>query len=119
MKPAYVKHLGFVTKKAGLSHQAFLDHWCNRHAVLVRKMPGLLRYTGNVVDRSRFPQFEYDGFSELWYESEAARDRSFESAEAKIVVADLPNFVERSLIKLARTTAHCSGRSLACRGRTL
>ncbi len=102
MKPNYVKHFGFITKKSGLSHEEFVDHWLNKHAVLVGKMPGLIRYSVNLVDRTRFPQFEYDGFSELWYESEEARDASFESPEAKIVAADLPNFVERRFAILSQ-----------------
>lgn len=65
-------------------------------------MPNVIRYSGNLVDRTRYPQFEYDGFSELWYESEEARDASFESPQAKIVMADLPNFVERRFAILSQ-----------------
>ena len=56
------------------------------------RLPGLRRYSVNLVDRKRFPKFDFDGFSELWFDSEEALIASFNSPEGKTLLADLPNF---------------------------
>lgn len=95
MPPNCVKRLGLVVKKAGLSHEQFVEHWTNTHAQLCKKLPNMLRYSINLVDRERFPEFGYDGFSELWFESEEALKRSLASPEGQTLLADLPNFTDR------------------------
>jgi uncharacterized protein (TIGR02118 family) len=62
------------------------------HAELCKKLPGLRRYSVNLVDRERFAKFGYDRFSELWFESEEAQHAAFASPEGKTLLADLPNF---------------------------
>ena len=57
MPQTFTKRLGILRKKEGLSHDAFVDHWLNKHAVLCAKLPGLRRYSVNLVDRERFPKF--------------------------------------------------------------
>lgn len=95
MKPNCVKRLGLVVKKEGMSHEDFVAHWMGTHAGLCKKIPGLLRYSVNLVDRARFPDFGYDGFSELWFPSEEALNASLSSPEGRTLLADLPNFVQR------------------------
>jgi conserved hypothetical protein len=95
MHPNAVKRLGLVVKKAEISHEQFVDHWMNVHALLCKRLPNMLRYSVNLVERERFPDFGYDGFSELWFESEEALIASLNSPEGKILLADLPNFTER------------------------
>lgn len=95
MRPNTVKRLGLVIKKVGMSHEQFVDHWMNVHAQLCKRLPNMLRYSVNLVDRERFPDFGYDGFSELWFESEEALIASLNSSEGKTLLADLPNFTER------------------------
>lgn len=95
MKPNCVKRLGLVVKKTGMSQEEFVEHWLNIHAQLCKKLPNMLRYSVNLVERERFPEFGYDGFSELWFESEAALVASLASPEGKTLLADLPNFTER------------------------
>ena len=92
MATTYTKRLGILRKKEGISHQAFVDHWLTKHAALCAKLPGLRRYSINLVDRERFPKFGYDGFSELWFDSEEALVASLASPEGKALLADLPNF---------------------------
>ena len=92
MPQTFTKRLGILRKKEGMSHDAFVDHWLNKHAVLCAKLPGLRRYSVNLVDRERFPKFGYDGFSELWFDSEDALVAAFASPEGKTLLADLPNF---------------------------
>ena len=95
MKPISVKRLGLVVRRPDMSHEQFSNHWLHVYAALCKKLPNLLRYSVNLVDRERFPEFGYDGFSELWFESEEAMRASLASADGTILLADLPNFTER------------------------
>ena len=92
MTKTYTKRLGILRKKEGMSHDDFVNHWMKRHAALCVKLPGLRRYSVNLVERGRFPKFDYDGFSELWFDSEADLKAAFESPAGKTLLADLPNF---------------------------
>ena len=92
MTQTFTKRLGILRKKDGISHQEFVDHWLNKHAALCVRLPGLRRYSVNLVDRKRFPKFGYDGFSELWFDSEEALVAAFASPQGKTLLADLPNF---------------------------
>lgn len=92
MPQTFTKRLGILRKKEGLSHEEFVEHWLKRHAALCVKLPGLRRYSVNLVERGRFPKFDYDGFSELWFDSEEALHAAFASPEGQTLLADLPNF---------------------------
>ena len=63
--------------------------------MLCTKLPGLRRYSVNFVDRERFPKFGYDGFSELWFDSEEDLHNAFASPEGRTLLADLPNFTSQ------------------------
>ena len=92
MSKTFTKRLGILRKKEGMTHDEFVNHWMNKHAALCVLLPGLRRYSVNLVDRLRFPKFGYDGFSELWFDSEEALVAAFNSPEGKTLLADLPNF---------------------------
>ena len=92
MPKTFTKRLGILRKKEGLAYDEFVQHWMNTHAALCRKLPKLRRYSINLVDRQRFPKFGYDGFSELWFDSEEDLVAAFDSPEGKTLLADLPNF---------------------------
>ena len=92
MNKTFTKRLGILRKKEGISHDEFVNHWLNKHAALCVRLPGLRRYSVNLVDRKRFPKFNYDGFSELWFDSEEALIAAFNSPQGKTLLADLPNF---------------------------
>ena len=91
-KKTFVKRLGILRKKEGMTHEQFVQHWMGTHATLCCKLPNLRRYSVNLVDRERFPKFGYDGFSELWFDSEEDMKAAFESPEGVTLLADLPNF---------------------------
>ncbi len=88
----FTKRLGILRKKEGITHEEFVDHWLTKHAGLCTKLPNLRRYSINLVDRERFPKFGYDGFSELWFDSEEDLVASLASPEGRTLLADLPNF---------------------------
>jgi uncharacterized protein (TIGR02118 family) len=91
MTKTYTKRLGILRKKEGMTDQQFRDHWLNKHAALCLKLPKMRRYSVNFVDRARFPKFGYDGFSELWFDSEEDLNAAMASSEGKTLLADLPN----------------------------
>ena len=93
---AQFKRLGFQRRKAGLTQEQFVAHWLNVHAEMAKHLPNLRRYSVNIIDRSRFPQFGYDGFSELWFDSEADCEAAFNSPVGVELLADLKNYVEGS-----------------------
>lgn len=89
------KRLGLVQRKKTLSRAQFEAHWLTTHANLCKKLPGMRRYSVNLIEPGRFAHFPYDGFSELWFDSEAALNAALESPEGRTLLADLPNFVEK------------------------
>lgn len=88
----YTKRLGILRRKEGMPYEAFKTHWLEVHAQLCLQLPNMRRYAVNFVDRERFPHFPYDGFSELYFDSEEALVASLGSPEGKTLLADLPNF---------------------------
>ena len=94
MKPKYVKRIGLVKKRKDLSYEQFVDHWLNVHAELCKKLPNMLRYSVNLVDREQVEAFGYEGFSELFFESAEALAASLSSPEGKTLLSDLPNFTD-------------------------
>jgi len=89
-----IKRIGLVRRKKSLSQEAFANHWLNTHAELCKKLPGMRRYCVNLIEREKFPKLDYDGFSELWFDSEEALNAALESPEGKRLLADLPNFTD-------------------------
>lgn len=94
MNKTYTKRLGILRRKDGITHEQFVEHWLERHAALCVKLPGLRRYSVNLVDRERFPDFDYDGFSELWFDSEEELNAGLQSPEGRTLLADLPSFAK-------------------------
>ena len=92
MTRTHTKRLGLVKKREDMTHEQFTSHWLGVHAQLCAKLPGLRRYSVNLVDKQRFPNFGYDGFSELWFDDEPTLWASLASPEGKTLLADLPNF---------------------------
>jgi uncharacterized protein (TIGR02118 family) len=47
-----VKHISFVHRAAGMTHEEFLERWKNLHAPLVKaRLPGLRKYVGSIPCR--------------------------------------------------------------------
>ena len=90
-----VKLVGLIRKRSGLTTEQFRAHWLDVHAPLARQFPGLRRYAVNFIDRDANPTAAYDGFSELWFDSEEALNAALKSPEGVTLMADLPNFVEK------------------------
>lgn len=88
-----VKLIGLIRKRPDLTFEVFRDHWLGTHAQLARQLPGLRRYTVNIIDRARYPASAYDGFSELWFDSQEALDSAFAPPAVDALAADIPRFI--------------------------
>ncbi|MFS2225977.1 EthD family reductase [Pantoea sp. B65] len=88
------KHVGFITRKKGQSFEAFVKHWDEIHSAIALRLPGLLGYVLNPVDREKYPDSPVDGFSELWFDSIEDAVAAFSSPTGKEAFADVANFAE-------------------------
>ena len=89
------KRIGLQRRRPDLSHEQFVAHWVSVHAELAKRLPKVRRYSINVIERERYPFLGYDGFSELWFDSQADCEAAFRSPEGVTLLADLKNYVER------------------------
>ena len=92
-----VKMICPIVRAAGLTHDAFVDHWLRHHVPLaLRHHPGLVRYVTNVVDARLSPTgADLDGIAELHFASEAGRrEGMFDSPEGERAIReDIPRFI--------------------------
>ena len=90
----YVKRIGLVSRRKDLTPQQFQAHWLEVHAELCKQLPNLRKYAVNLIRHESSFDIGYDGFSELWFDSEDALKASLASPEGVRLLADLPNFAE-------------------------
>ena len=88
------KRIGLLRRRADLTQEQFVHYWLTVHAPLAKRLPNVRRYSINVVDRDRYPALGHDGFSELWFDSQAECEAAFASPEGVALLADLKNYVE-------------------------
>lgn len=88
-----VKLVGLIRKRADLSLEAFRFHWLETHTKIASQLPGVRRYTVNIIDREQYPNSVYDGFSELWFDSREALDQAFSRPGVDALTADIPLFI--------------------------
>ena len=87
----------FVTRKSGMSVEAFQRHWSDVHGPLGAKIPMVRRYVQCHVRPSAYRdgrQPTYDGVAEVWFDSTAAMRESATTPEFHAVRADEPNFID-------------------------
>jgi len=79
MKVVYV-----MFKKAGMSREEFRGYWKDTHAPIAKEMPGLKEYVQNhaLVDPEG-NEPPYDGFDELYFESQEAMEEALASSEGE------------------------------------
>jgi uncharacterized protein (TIGR02118 family) len=96
-----IKSLSLLTRKDGLTHEQFVQHWLNVHAPLAHVVPGLRRYVqSHILEERKRPDIpsndvEVDGIAELWYDDRAAMARAMASPESKALHADGALFIGR------------------------
>lgn len=85
-------------RKPGMSREAFGTYWTTTHAQKALKVPGIKRYVINLAPdlSGTGREMAYDGFAEVWFESDEAMRSSARSAEIKVVLADEQNLFDIS-----------------------
>lgn len=96
-----VKRMSILTRKPGLTPEAFRVEWWGFHAEAVKKFPNLMGYTQNlVVDRSAglgapssYEALPIDGIVELWFRSVADIEAAFRSPAADVSQTHALSFI--------------------------
>jgi uncharacterized protein (TIGR02118 family) len=94
-----IKSIGLLTRKDGLSHDEFVQHWYEVHGPLAHAVPGVRRYVQShiLAERTRpdIPTInvEIDGIAELWYDDREAMERANATPEARRLHADGALFI--------------------------
>jgi uncharacterized protein (TIGR02118 family) len=91
-----IKLVYCISRKPGLSPQAFSDYWEHVHGPLGRRIPGLRRLVQShpVRHPHGFPPADFDGMAELWFDDLAALEAARRSPEWQTSTADEANFID-------------------------
>ena len=91
-----VKIVGLVRRPDGMTHEAFVDHWLDRHVPLaLRHHPGLHKYVTNVVETRLGDAPEWDGIAELHFPSREVMRAQFSDSPAgeQTIREDMARFI--------------------------
>ena len=80
---APVKMMSFFQRRPGMSLEECHDYWLNRHAPLVPRTPGIMRYIQNHVLPETYETMDppFDGIAELWWPDMASYEIAIKSPE--------------------------------------
>ena len=82
-----------LKRRDDLGFEDFRRWWLEEHRPLARRLPGLRRAVFNLVEAGG--EAEFDGISELWFDSEQAFADAYASDTGKRVAADSMAMVAR------------------------
>lgn len=91
-----VKIVGLVRRPDGMTHDAFVEHWLERHVPLaLRHHPGLHKYVTNVVETRLADAPAWDGIAELHFPSREAMQTGFSDSPdgERIIREDMRRFI--------------------------
>ena len=90
-----LKRMSLLRKRADVSSQEFQDQWLNMHAVLVKRLPGVLGYRQNLVldGADANTAIGVDGVVELWFENAEAVENAFRSERGHTLMAHAKEFI--------------------------
>ena len=93
-----VKMVIFFKRKPGMSVEAFQKHWRTTHAAIIVRLPGIRRYVQSHTLASAYRKGEpvYDGVAESYFDDTQAMKALAKTPEYAEVLADEPNFIDRS-----------------------
>ena len=78
------KAIILLARRDDMSHEQFVAWWLEEHAPLAKQLPGVRRIVFNDVDGSN----DYDGVTELWFDSRADLDAAYATEIGQRVAAD-------------------------------
>lgn len=102
-----IKTVSLLQRKAGLSHDEFVQHWTMIHAPIAYDCPGVSRYTLTIIKSASHRsdvaplEAEFDGIAELYFENQAALDAYRASPVTKKLRDDGATFIGRELDMVA------------------
>ncbi len=79
------KAIILLTRRDGMSREAFRSWWLAEHAPLARQLPEVRRLVFDVVEDEQAP---FDGVSELWFDTRDAFDAAYASEIGRDVATD-------------------------------
>ncbi len=82
-----MKAIILLSRRDDMTHAEFLTWWFDEHAPLAAQLPGVRRIVFNAVDVDDSAD-DYDGVSELWFDSRADFDAAYASDLGRRVAAD-------------------------------
>lgn len=94
-----IKIVGLLTRKDGMTHEAFVRHWFDIHAPLAHAVPGIRRYVQSHIVGTRtrpdIPETDVavDGIAELWYDDIETAQRAAATPEMKRLTDDGALFI--------------------------
>jgi len=81
-RESLVKAVALLKRKAGLTREAFIDHYEQIHApLIVRITPGLVGYARNYVVTPPGGDLDFDSMTELWHQDQAAYEAVLRSGD--------------------------------------
>ena len=96
-----IKLISLLTRKPGLTHEQFVQHWLNIHGPLAHAVPGVRRYVqSHILGTRTRPDIaetavEVDGIAELWYDDQDAAARAAATPEMRRLTDDGALFIGR------------------------
>jgi uncharacterized protein (TIGR02118 family) len=94
-----IKLMGLITRKEGMSIEAFQTHWRDVHGPMIARAPGLRRYVQNHSVAELYDKCSqaFDGIAEAWFDSLTAYEAAVASPGWQEAIADAPNFIGKSV----------------------
>lgn len=87
------KAIILLKRRADMSRDEFSHWWLGAHAPMARALPGLRALCFNLVEGDG--SGEFDGVSELWFDSQAAFEAAYATEHGRAVAADSMAHVSR------------------------
>ncbi len=95
------KVMVLVRRREDVSADDFHAHLHGAHARLVAQLPGLRRVVFNdVLPDPSGAETPYDAIAEDWFDNPEAMQAAFASPEGQAVMADVPNFLDPSQLRV-------------------
>ena len=95
-----IKLVYCITRKPGLSDQAFFSYWKDVHGAIGARIPGLRRLIQSrrlTIPGDKY-QSDYDGMAELWFDDIEALLKARQSPEWQASHADEANFIDHNKV---------------------
>jgi uncharacterized protein (TIGR02118 family) len=95
-----IKLVYCITRKPGMTDEAFFQYWKHVHGPIGARIPGLRRLVQshrlNVAGDARLA--DYDGMAELWFDDASALLQARQSPEWRAAAEDEANFIDQSKV---------------------